>query len=94
VTLTTHSHLTPRVRRSRTTPTLDLRGLCQGELYLNIRKNRREIVIIDKKIKQAHFIDVATPDSLLLHGIINGKLPRPKRYKKKLINIWQLKRPV
>ena len=40
-------------------------------------------MIIDKKIKQAHFIDVATPDSLLLHGIINGKLPRPKRYKKK-----------
>ena len=80
----------PSVRRNRATPLLDLRGLCQGDLYLAIPNNRREIVITDKTIKQAHFLDVATSDSLKLHGIINEKLPKPKDVKN-LINIWQLK---
>jgi hypothetical protein len=42
-----------------------------------------------KTIKQAHFIDVATSNSLTLHGTIKEKLPKHKE--KKLINIWELK---
>jgi len=46
-------------------------------------------VTIDKIIKQAHFIDVATPNGLTLDGKINEKLPKSKDEKK---GIWKMKK--
>jgi len=39
-------------------------------------------VIIVKTIKQAHFVDVVTANSLTLQDTLNEKLPRPKDEKK------------
>jgi len=56
-----------------------------------IHNNRPDIVILEKTIKEAYFIDVAILNSQNLHSTITEKLQKYTDLKEELARIWQLR---